>query len=144
MKLDLKLPYNKDYKAGYLNINKEPRRVVSLVKNDGTKSSTSYSRYLFSVSIGRYLDVDEHVDHIDGNKLNDTIENLQILSQTENNIKSIIERGKSMETLDFICPICSKVFSRRKSNYTYRPNFIPTCSRKCGRVSAAEKLKSNR
>lgn len=77
-KIELEYPYSEDFKAGYLNINKEPRKTLLLVRNDGSKTSTSYARYLKE---------EEHVDHIDNEKLNDNITNLQILSTKDNNIK---------------------------------------------------------
>lgn len=86
-KIKLMYPFSEDYLSGYLNINKEPRRVVALIKKDKSRTSISYARYLMSCELKRYLNRDEQVDHVDNNKLNDIIENLQILSHKENNIK---------------------------------------------------------
>jgi hypothetical protein len=33
-KIELEYPYSEDFKAGYLNINKESRRTLLLVRND--------------------------------------------------------------------------------------------------------------
>ena len=133
-RIDLKHPYSEDFKAGYLNINKEPRRVVTLVGKDGSKSSTSYARYLMACHLGRYLKNDEHVDHIDNDKLNDVVDNLQILSSQENNRKRLehYDIKKNYKTLT--CPICEKEFTRevRKVNFKLKQCKSPTCSRRCG------------
>lgn len=133
-KINLQLPFLNDYKSGYLNINKEPRRVVLLVKFDGSKTSISYARYLMSCHLNRYLNRDEHVDHIDNNKLNDVIENLQILTQKENNQKN---KSRTYKTL--ICPICKKEFTKeaRQLNSKIKNGKIPTCSRICGGVMSS-------
>ena len=136
MKINLEYPFCKDYKAGYLNTNKEPRRVVLLVTEFNSKTSVSYARYLMCVKEQRYLNKNEHVDHINGNKLDDKIENLQILSVKENNIKRVKENNLESKNIKFICPICSKEFYRPLHNYKYRPNFIPTCSKKCGGIKS--------
>ena len=126
MKFDLQIPFSEDYKSGYLLINKEPRRLVLLVRNDGTKTSISYARYLYSCKIGQYLDKTVQVDHIDNDKMNDVIENLQLLSPIENLLKS----KKSALLFNFICPICKKEFTLTKQRACNKIN--PTCSRSCG------------
>lgn len=88
MKIQLEYPYTQDWKAGYIVINRERRRTLILVSPDNRKSSTQYARYLLAVHLGRYLTSEETVDHIDGNKENDDISNLQILSRQENLRKS--------------------------------------------------------
>ena len=128
MKINLEYPFNQDFKTAYVNTNKEPRRVCLLVREDNSRTSMSYARYLMSCHLGRYLSSEEHVDHIDNNKLNDVIENLQILSQLENNRKSNYKGLFST----FICPICSKEFNLDKRQAYGKNN--PACSRKCGYI----------
>jgi hypothetical protein len=128
-KIDLSFPYSEDYKAGYKNTNKEPRQIVVLVRKDGTKTSTSYARYLMSCSLGRYLTDEEVVDHIDDNKLNDCLSNYQIITTQENNAK-----GKSRTYKTFTCPVCNKEFTKeaRNVNFKLKQGKIITCSRSCG------------
>lgn len=134
MRIELEEPFKNDYKAGYLNINKEPRRLVLLVDFENKKTSISYARYLYSVKENRYLDKSEQVDHIDGDKLNDSVDNLQILTQQENNVKSVKQNNKSAKTITFVCPICGKTFVKMAHNYNYRPTFVPSCSRECANI----------
>ena len=84
MRMKLEAPYCYDYKQGYLIDGSESRKMVVLIANDGSKHCTSYARYLMTVNRGSYLKDNETVDHIDENKSNDCIENLQILSLEEN------------------------------------------------------------
>lgn len=131
MKIELKPPFNNDFKAGYLLTNKEPRRLVLLVDNENKQTSVSYARYLYSCHIGRYLSKTEHVDHIDNNKLNDIIENLQILTPAENNLKSQKHFAK---LISFICPICNNNFELSKQRAYNKKE--PCCSRKCGGIKS--------
>lgn len=120
MKIDLEYPYNEIYKAGYLRVNRENRNTLYLVKHEGihTSSSTSYSRYLMAVHLKRFLTEDEQVDHIDNDKSNDIIENLQILSMKENLSKS--KRPRAMTTL--ICDGCGITFTK-PSNQVHNSKF---------------------
>lgn len=58
--------------------------MLVLVTNSGEKKCTSYARYLMAVKLGRYMTEDETVDHVDNDKTNDIIENLQVLSLGDN------------------------------------------------------------
>jgi len=129
MKIDLQIPYKKDWRAGYLVTNPENRRTVILFNNKKNRSSVSYARYLMACHLKRYLTLNEHVDHIDNDKTNDTIPNLQILTQAENSKKAA--KGKTYR--DFICPVCQKEF-QLESRQSHKNQ--PCCSRKCGGIKS--------
>lgn len=131
MKMQLDYPFSEEFKAGYLGINSEPRRVLSLIRYDGSRTSVSYARYLMSVKLGRFLNPEEHVDHINNNPMDDYIENLQILSHAENNRK-----GRKRTMIQLICPICNSQFEReaRQVNHKIAAGKNLTCSRKCGGI----------
>lgn len=61
--------------------------MVCLFNSKKERTTISYARYLMSVKLNRFLDRNEEVDHIDNDKTNDSIENLQILSSKENKEK---------------------------------------------------------
>ena len=83
-----------------------------------------------SVKEHRILKSNEHVDHIDNNKLNDDISNLQILTLKENNIKEAKRKGKKMVTLR--CPCCGKFFTIPKNqSHLVKPTRFTACSRQC-------------
>jgi len=66
---------------------KRRRVVLQDKKNYRKKTSMNYARYLMCLKENRLLSSDEEVDHIDENPLNDSIDNLQILSKPENHKK---------------------------------------------------------
>jgi len=131
-RIELQYPYSEDYIAGYLNINKEPRRVVLLVDKNRKYTSTSYARYLMSCHLKRYLNKDEHVDHIDNDKLNDVVENYQLLTQQENN-----KKGKRRKWIKYKCYGCGEVFEKKHSHSHLgkgeKYSLTTSCSRKCSR-----------
>src|SRR5690242_17532535 len=110
MKIELQSPYKEIWKAGYVVINREKRRTLLLVNTRSDRSSCSYARYLMAVKLGRFLTEHEHVDHIDNDKTNDSLDNLQILSQRENSIKSAAPKIY----VEFRCPICGSSFELEK------------------------------
>lgn len=127
MKIKLETPFKEKYEYGYLVTNKEPRRHVILYNSKDDRTSLSFARYLMSVHLKRELNKDEVVDHVDGNQLHDLIENLQILTYSENILKGCIENNKS-ELLNYYRCGCGKEFSKAPRNiYTD----FPCCSRSC-------------
>jgi len=100
------------------------RRVIYL--DNGTRQY--YSRYLMEKSLGRKLLKTEHVHHKDENKLNDEIDNYEVLDVKEHTRlhtkgKVFLNRRKRIQKT---CINCSKVFEVRPSE----SNLI-NCSLKC-------------
>lgn len=132
-------PYDEYYL--YIVFHKEEgRNYANLIprdKNSGLKRKTiSYARYLMSVNEKRILNKDEHVDHIDNIKINDDINNLQILTLKENNIKAAKIKGKKMVVLQ--CPLCKTLFERRRGQtHLVKGGYFTGCSRKCSTIFGA-------
>ncbi len=83
--------------------------------------------------LGRELLPEETVDHIDEDFTNDAIENLQILSLSENAKKSAATRP-SRDMYAFICPACgcnSIKPNNHVKNNRRRGKSGPYCSRRC-------------
>ena len=120
----------KGYTVVYIATNKEPRRVATLRKSNGEMTSMSYAKYLYT----SYYQVDvaegDHVDHINGDKMDDRIENLQVISGTYNRQKD----HKRKEMVVLVCPVCNEEFLFPKGNLSTHPN--PCCSRKCGGIKS--------
>ena len=112
----------------YVNVNKEPRRVATLRRPDGSMTSMGYAKYLYT-SYHR-VDIEEgyEVDHINNDKMDDRIENLQVLSALENNRKS----KKPERLLNLVCPVCGKPFIYKERYLNSHPE--PCCSKHCGAI----------
>lgn len=93
MKIKIEHPFTEEWDTGYLIHQKRQDRDYIMLRNLKTdkRKSILYSRYLACVKLGRILRSDEHVDHIDGNKHNDTLSNIQVLSAEEHRKKSAEE-----------------------------------------------------
>lgn len=120
------------------------------VYNKDTKKVTSYPRMIMEEHIGRSLDTDEQIHHIDGDVTNNDISNLQILKMAEH------QRLHNQKYFDkeMVCPWCGKTFiwSAKSQKYFYsnlsRTNNEairvgePFCSKHCsGCYTRNEQLK---
>ena len=83
-KIELSPPFSLDWRFGYLVTNSENRKSVILYSSSCKRTTVSYARYLLSCREGRYLKPEEEADHINNDKTDDQISNLQILSKLEN------------------------------------------------------------
>ena len=138
-KFDLEYPYNTKWKHGYIVTNGENRKHVCLVGGK-ERSTTSLARYMVSTALGRFLEEWEHVDHIDHDKTNDELENLQILTVYENNRKESERKGRLVSEIE--CPNCKEIFIRRKGltqAVKCNEGKVTCCSHEC----RAEFLKRN-
>ena len=126
---------------------KEGRYMVLLIReSDKHKTTTSYARYLYSVAHKTLLSKELHVDHIDEDRTNDTIGNLQVLSHQSNVSKMNKLRKSSREIVELKCPWCQALFHREKrQTFLSKGGVFTACSRKCsGEVRSFLQNKSNR
>lgn len=121
---------NKGYVSAYLSVNKEPRRVCTLRMPDGSMTSMSYAKYLYTSYYCCDVPNGDHVDHINGDKLDDRIEKLQVISGRYNRQKD----HKHKEMVICVCPVCGVEFLFEKRNLPFKPN--PCCSRRCGGIKS--------
>lgn len=126
-------PYN-DYNIYIVYHKKEGRKYAVLVpvdKNSGLKRTTlSCARYLMSCKEKRFLTKAEEVDHIDNDKTNDSLDNLQLLSGYDNKIKYKRYQGRKYVLLE--CPICKVHFEIPKNkSYLQKGALYSCCSVKC-------------
>ena len=121
----------KGYTKLYVNTNKEPRRVATLRKANGEMTSMSYAKYLYTSHYECDVAEGDQVDHINNDKMDDRIENLQVISRKLNNAKKPIHR----EMVLLKCPVCGHDFLFPRGNLSSHPN--PCCSRSCGGIKAS-------
>ena len=126
----MQYPYT-EYRR-YCIFHKGLGRWMMIFSKPGHKFTMSAARYKMSMHVGRDLLPTEHVDHIDNDKSNDDIKNLQILTAEENNAKYAHTLTKAWASTN--CPVCGiKIdlpwknthIAKRSGNYT-------TCGRTCG------------
>ena len=79
-----------DISFGNHRVNNEGRNVVSF-KRKGKWSMRQVAAFRIEAKLGRKLINTETVDHIDGNKLNDDVDNLQVLSRRDNILKAHVD-----------------------------------------------------
>lgn len=120
--------------------NKENRNFVRIKEADGKYHTHSYARYLMEQHIDRKLNPDEEVHHIDEDKTNDVIKNLEIINST--NHRRHHNPFKYQDTIEK-CYICGKNFNvtakQHRAKFTERnrkPNSIGKyfCSRRCSGI----------
>lgn len=120
----------KGYCVVYIGINKEPRRVATLRKPNKEMHSMSYAKYLYTSHYKCDVAKGDQVDHINGDKMDDRIENLQVVSARYNSRKN-----HSVRTMvELTCPVCKEKFLYPKRNVKSHPNAC--CSRKCGGIKS--------
>jgi hypothetical protein len=92
------------------------RKIVVVYDDSGKRKSMSYARFLLQESLGRELTGDETADHIDEDPTNDDLDNLQVLTPTEN-IEKARRSGKvagNAKLIEFGKSEASREASRRR------------------------------
>ena len=104
------------------------------------KKAIPYARYLMEQRLGRKLNDDEEVHHIDHDKTNDVIENLEVVNSTEH--RKHHNPLKYKDTIEQ-CYICGKsfTFTAKQHCNKYRernrkPDTVDKyfCSRRCSGI----------
>ncbi len=84
-----------------------------------------HHRVVMENHLGRLLEPDEVVHHINHDKHDNRIENLEVMTHVEHSLHHV-KRGRTM--VDLICAFCSKEFKREKAQV--KPGNT-MCSRRC-------------
>ena len=82
-----------------------------------------YHRHVASIAEGHWLTSNEVVHHINGNKLDNRIDNLQVMSRSEHALEH-----NPKEIPDIVCSICGITFTPERVEIKY-------CSTVCGHKS---------
>ena len=112
---------------------KKDKRLRCVVKfPDGKRKTMSYPKYLMEVHLDRYLGIDETVHHKDGNFLNNSIDNLEVIDRKEHSYSDAFKNQDEIVT----CGYCGKEFiipgkALRYRNRKDRKQSGYFCSRSC-------------
>ena len=116
------------YTHGNKVFHKQMRRWMACLYNSVTRErkTISYSRYLYSVHLWKtkqeLIPNNMVVDHINNDKLDDRINNFQLLTVSENNAKENRRYGR--KSLVAICPVCLNFFI---INYKKKNTLVCCC-----------------
>lgn len=125
---------------------KDSRLRCIIVHPDEHKQTISYPKYLMEIHLDRYLEENETVDHIDGNFLNNCIDNLQVLDRK----KHCYNDAYRNRDVKVNCTYCGKEFTIKGNTLHYRNRKDRYqsgyfCSKKCsglyGRMFQLRKIK---
>lgn len=81
----------------------------------------------------RLLNSDEVVHHKNENKKDNRVTNLQVMSKEEH--ARLHGKSKGRTYVDFVCPMCDSIFTRRKSDSLDKYKGVAKlffCSKSCG------------
>lgn len=111
---------------------KDGRKHVILYQ-DGKRVTMSYPKYLLEQKLGRSLLSHETCDHIDNDYTNNSLDNLQVLTRSDNSKKQMA--FKPAEQSYFVCSECNKSFYKLmrdvRGNNIKQKKAGPFCSKKC-------------
>ncbi len=111
---------------------KDGRKRIDLIGNR-FKKTCQLARLVLEAHIGKKLGPGETVDHIDGDKTNDAVYNLRVLSLAENAEDSAVK----LVDQEFKCPTCKSAFFlaktklRQAARNRRQGKAGPFCGRSC-------------
>ena len=130
-------------KNEHIYLNKDNRLRV-YIPGRSVKSCFSYPKYLMEQVLDKKLESDDHIHHIDGNPLNNNIQNLKVMKLKEHKLYHDNHKQNHKEYNDekMICPICGTEFiwtgdnkkdfiKRAKLNRILYVPYQPCCSKRC-------------
>lgn len=135
MLIELQEPFRSCWNKGYLQQHPSGRRYVVLFNSNEDRTIISYARYLMSVHIGNFIPDGFEVDHKDDDETNDDINNLQILTSLQNQLKRQMRYAEEIqEWYGFHCANCEIPFIITKREVDKRLSSgveMAFCGRSC-------------
>lgn len=144
---EIKYPYSDIYDRGYIFYSDDglDRTQVFLCEKNKKRfiPKTTYSRYLVETNLGRFLEKNEKVFHKDGNRLNHSIDNLEIKTIGLSSPIITKQSTKREEVIvELTCSYCKTKFKRPK-RLLAKPAINRFCSPTCQHLFAQSAPKSS-
>lgn len=113
-------PYSTEFESGYVRFSVDglDNTTVMLKKYNSTchYAITTYPRYLMEVHLGRFLEKQEKVYHIDKNRFNFNIDNLEVrkigAAQTTKKTGKQPSTKSEPVMVELICSYCKQPFNK--------------------------------
>lgn len=112
---------------------RDGRMHVIIRYDDNSRRTVSWPRWLMERHLGRRLLDTEEVDHINSNRFDNSIDNLEIVTRQENGRRYMAQFPK--EIGEYMCPNCGVEFKRDMADVRHnlkQGKKGPYCSRSCG------------
>lgn len=129
-------PFVGQWSSGPFVSKQDDRLKITLHGGESGKVTMSYARYLYAASTGESIPPGYEIDHVDGNKKNDSISNLVALTKEEHRVKTLNDptRLAMKKTLTTVCIHCEEVFTIPfNRSFIARGNHASYCSRECSK-----------
>lgn len=125
---------------------KSGRRMVTINRDSVKSFQMTYARFVYIMFTGKEIPIGFEVDHIDGNRLNDSFENLQVIPEKMNILKSVYDNVEVQILGVFICPVCNNTFFKRRPRSIYhsfknKKYEYFYCSRNCMKMAFRKHIK---
>lgn len=134
-------PWSQWYSHGFLFTRPEERnrKHIKLIGKDKA-IRTTYARYLYAVHLGQMIPDDLHVDHINNDPSDDRIENLQLLTASENTKKynNHVIKLKQNSINNYIAEVNENCYGFNKLKYDPETNEVITECDYCGTIYKRE------
>lgn len=138
MKIELQEPFKSLWRKGYVVTNKQLRNHVCLFNCSKDRTTISLARYKMCCKLGYILEAIYEVDHIDNDKTNDNIDNLQVLTKEQNRNKETSNywlKSKYSKFTELTCSQCNTIFNKETKEVRHllrvKPGRTFCCSRLC-------------
>jgi len=111
-------------------IRKDGRTMLSGKTIDNKSFSISYPKFLIENKLNKRLGYNDTIDHIDGNPLNNDLNNLRVIDRKSHAFNDVKRLYKPL--LKVICEYCGKEFEiKNKLSHSNRRHSGYFCSKSC-------------
>lgn len=104
-------------------------QVCLVHKETRARTTILFSKFIMSVACARRLRHDEQVDHLNGDRTDDSLANLEIVTAAENKARHSAKIKRTMVAC--VCHFCGCHFQREKRQVIYKTSRRYYCQKSC-------------